>query len=89
MYLSQQGLIVIVLVGLVAGWLASHVVRGSGLGIIGDIAVGIIGAFIGDLLMPRLGIHLGSGIFREFLNATAGAILRLFVIRRVRGSRWR
>ena len=88
MFLSQQSLIVIVLVGLVAGWLAGHIVRGSGFGIIGDIAVGIIGAFIGDLLLPRLGIHLGSGVFRAIINATAGAVLLLLAVRLIRARRW-
>jgi uncharacterized membrane protein YeaQ/YmgE (transglycosylase-associated protein family) len=89
MYLSQQSLIVIVLVGLVAGWLAGHIVRGAGFGIIGDIAIGIIGAFIGDYLLPKLGIRLGSGVFRAFINATAGAVVLLAAIRLIRGRSWR
>jgi uncharacterized membrane protein YeaQ/YmgE (transglycosylase-associated protein family) len=48
---------VILFVGLVAGWLAGKIVEGSGFGLIGDIAVGIVGALIGSWLMPRLGIH--------------------------------
>lgn len=89
MYLSQESLLVIVLVGLVAGWLAGHIVRGAGFGLIGDIAVGIIGAFIGDWLLPKLGIHLGAGVLRAILNATIGAVLLLGAIRLIRGSRWR
>jgi uncharacterized membrane protein YeaQ/YmgE (transglycosylase-associated protein family) len=88
MYLSQESLVVIVLVGLVAGWLAGHIVRGAGFGLFGDIAVGIVGAFIGDWLLPKLGIHLGAGVFRAILNATIGAVLLLFAIRLIRGSRW-
>ena len=89
MFLSQESLLVIVLVGLVAGWLAGHIVRGAGFGLIGDIAVGIVGAFIGDWLLPKLGIHLGAGVFRAILNATIGAVLLLFAIRLIRGSRGR
>ena len=57
MHLSDQGLIVILVVGIVAGWLAGKVVRGSGFGLVGDAAIGIVGALIGDWLLHRLGIH--------------------------------
>ncbi|HEY3795658.1 MAG TPA: GlsB/YeaQ/YmgE family stress response membrane protein, partial [Bradyrhizobium sp.] len=67
MYLSSESLIVILFVGLVAGWLAGKVVRGTGFGIIGDIIVGIIGAFISSWLFPRLGFHLGTGIASEII----------------------
>ena len=59
MYLSNEGIIVILFVGLVAGWLAGKIVRGTGFGIIGDIVVGIAGAFVASWLFPRLGFHLG------------------------------
>jgi uncharacterized membrane protein YeaQ/YmgE (transglycosylase-associated protein family) len=49
-------------VGLIAGWLAGQVVKGTGFGLVADIAIGIVGALIGSWLLPRLGIHLGSGI---------------------------
>jgi uncharacterized membrane protein YeaQ/YmgE (transglycosylase-associated protein family) len=89
MYLSNESLLVIVIVGLIAGWLAGKIVRGAGFGLIGDIIVGIIGAFIGDWLLPRLGILLGTGIISAIANATIGAALLLFLIRLVRGgSRW-
>src|SRR5437588_12139817 len=91
MHVSNESLIVILLVGLVAGWLAGKIIRGAGFGIIGDMAIGIIGAFIGDWLLPRLSIHLGTGIISAVINATIGALLLLFIIRLVRGggSRWR
>jgi uncharacterized membrane protein YeaQ/YmgE (transglycosylase-associated protein family) len=57
MYLSSESIIVILFVGLVAGWLAGKIVRGTGFGIIGDIVVGIVGALISTLLFPRLGHH--------------------------------
>ena len=62
MYLSNQSLLVILIVGIVAGWLAGRVMEGGGFGLIGDLIVGLIGAFIGDWLLPRLGIHFGTGI---------------------------
>jgi uncharacterized membrane protein YeaQ/YmgE (transglycosylase-associated protein family) len=80
-HLSNQGLVVILLVGLVAGWLAGQVMRGSGFGLIGDLIVGWVGAFIGDWLLPRLNIHIGTGIVALIVNALIGAILLLFVLR--------
>jgi uncharacterized membrane protein YeaQ/YmgE (transglycosylase-associated protein family) len=88
MYLSSESLLVILLVGLVAGWLAGQIVQGTGFGIIGDLIIGIVGAFIGDWLMPQLGLHLGVGIVSAIINATIGAVLLLFVVRLVRGGRW-
>lgn len=61
MYVPYQTLAVMLLVGLVAGWIAAKVVKKHGMGIAGDVIVGVIGAFIGDWLLPRLGIHLGTG----------------------------
>jgi uncharacterized membrane protein YeaQ/YmgE (transglycosylase-associated protein family) len=82
-HLSNQGLAVILLVGLVAGWLAGQMMRGSGFGLIGDLIVGWVGAFIGDWLLPRLNIHIGTGIVALIVNALIGAILLLFVLRLV------
>src|SRR5262249_621381 len=77
MYLSNQSLLVILIVGIVAGWLAGRVMEGGGFGLIGDLIVGLIGAFIGDWLLPRLGIHLGSGIISLIINAFIGAVVLL------------
>ena len=80
MHLSNESLFVILVVGIVAGWLAGQVVRGGGLGLIGDLIVGVIGAFIGDWLLPRVNIHFGSGIVALIINATIGAIVLLLII---------
>ena len=61
--MSGQELLIILLVGLIAGWLAGQIVRGTGYGLIADIAIGIVGALIGAWLLPQLGIHLG-GVYR-------------------------
>ena len=73
--MSGQELLIILLVGLIAGWLAGQIVRGTGYGLIADIAIGIVGALIGAWLLPRLGIHLGSGIVAAIISATVGALL--------------
>lgn len=84
MYISGESLIVILFVGLVAGWLAGKVVRGAGFGIIGDIVIGIIGAFIASWLFPRLGIHIGGGLVRDIIFSAIGAIILLLIVRLIR-----
>jgi uncharacterized membrane protein YeaQ/YmgE (transglycosylase-associated protein family) len=87
MHLSGESLLVILFVGLIAGFLAGKIVRGSGFGLIGDIAIGIVGAFIASWLFPKLGFRLGTGMVREILDATIGAVVLLVVIRLVSGGR--
>ena len=81
MSMTNESLITIIIVGIIAGWLAGKVVDGGGFGIIGDLVVGIIGAFVGDWMLPRLNIHLGSGFISLTLNATIGAIVLLVILR--------
>ena len=87
--MSGESLLVIIVVGIIAGWLAGHFVRGTGFGLVADLCIGIVGAFIGDWLLPRLGIHLGTGIVAAIISATIGAIILLVILRLVRGrGRW-
>src|SRR5215470_4195566 len=87
--MSGESLLVIIIVGLIAGWLAGHFVRGTGFGLIADICIGIIGALIASWLFPRLHIHLGAGIVSRIIAATIGAIILLLILRLVRGrGRW-
>ena len=87
MTISNDGLITIILVGIVAGWLAGQIMRGGGFGLVGDLIVGVIGAFFGDWLFPRLGLHLGVGVIAQIISAAVGAIILLFIIRLVSGDR--
>ena len=82
--MSIESLLIIVVVGVVAGWLAGQLVKGSGFGLIGDLIVGVIGAFIGGWLLPRLGISIGAGIVGAIISATIGAVILLVVLRLVR-----
>ena len=81
MQLSNESLIVILFVGLVAGWLAGKIVRGTGFGIIGDILVGIAGALVASLLFPKLGIHLGTGLVSNIIYSAIGAVVLLLIVR--------
>jgi uncharacterized membrane protein YeaQ/YmgE (transglycosylase-associated protein family) len=85
--MSNESLLAIVAVGLVAGWLAGKVMRGAGYGIVGDLVIGVVGACIGDWLLPRLGIFIGTGVVAAIVDATIGALLLLVVLRFVAGRR--
>ena len=84
MDLTVHSLVVILIIGIVAGWLAGKVVRGGGFGLIGDLLVGIAGAFIASWLFPKFGVHIGSGIGEEIVYAMIGAIILLLVVRLIR-----
>ena len=79
--LDAQALIIWLIVGAVAGWLAGMVVKGGGFGLIGDIIVGIVGAFIAGWLLPRIGIAIGGGVIAAIINAFIGAVILLIVLR--------
>ena len=85
MYMSNESLLVILFVGIVAGWLAGKVVRGTGFGLIGDLVVGVVGAFLATLIFPRLGIRLGTGLVSEIVFSALGAIILLLIVRLIRG----
>ncbi len=73
--MTLESLIVLLIVGAIAGWLAGQIVRGYGFGLVGNIVVGIIGAVIAGWLFPRLGVPLGGGWI-----GLIGAVILLFVI---------
>ena len=92
--LSLSNVLWWLLVGLVAGFLASRVMRGGGYGLIGDIVVGLIGAFIGGLLAGFLGIGGSSSLIVSIVIAFIGACILLAILRAVtrgapRGRLWR
>lgn len=79
-----ESLIIWLIVGAVAGWLAGLIVKGIGFGLIGNIVVGIVGAFIAGWLLPRLGISIGGGFISAIINATIGAVILLVIIGLIR-----
>jgi uncharacterized membrane protein YeaQ/YmgE (transglycosylase-associated protein family) len=98
--LSNESLAVIIGVGVAAGWLG-YTVRGTGFGLLSDMAIGIVGALVGDWVLPRLNVHLGVGIAALIINAVVGAIALLLIVKfasggtgwrgglRSNGSNWR
>lgn len=82
--MSTETLIIWLLIGAVSGWLAGIIVKGYGFGLIGNIVVGIVGAFVGGWVFARLGLFVGSGIAGEIIAATVGAVILLLLIRLVR-----
>lgn len=75
-----EALIIWLIIGAVAGWLAGQIIAGGGFGLIGNIILGIIGAFVAGWLLPRIGLYIGGGIIGDIINALIGAIGVLFVI---------
>jgi uncharacterized membrane protein YeaQ/YmgE (transglycosylase-associated protein family) len=88
MHFSDERAIVILLVGAIAGFLMSKLVRGIGLGLVGDGAVGIAGAFVGDWLLPRFHLHFGGGIIGLIARTAIGAIVVVLILRVSGASRW-
>lgn len=76
-------LIVFLLVGLIAGWLGSVLVHGRGLGLIGDLIIGVIGAFLGGIIFRAIGLN-AFGLIGEILQATAGAVALLALIKAIK-----
>ena len=81
--MDGQSLIIFLIIGIVAGWIAGQIVRGGGFGLIGDLIVGIVGSFIAGWLFPGF-IHIGNALVSQIVSAAIGAVLLLLVLRLVR-----
>lgn len=79
-----EALIIFLIIGAIAGWLAGVIYKGYGFGLLGNIVVGIVGAFLAGLIFPRLGLWVDGGILAQIIWATLGAIILLFLISLVR-----
>ena len=84
--MTLGGILVAVLIGAVAGWLAGVIVKGAGFGLIGNIVIGIVGALVAGWLLPMvgLGFSTGSSIVTSILYATIGAVIVLLVLSLIR-----
>jgi uncharacterized membrane protein YeaQ/YmgE (transglycosylase-associated protein family) len=79
-----MSIIVWLVIGAIAGWLAGLLVKGGGFGLIGDIVVGIVGALIGGWLAGELGISIGSGLIASIITAVIGAVILLVILRAIK-----
>ena len=82
--MDEHGIIVWLIIGAIAGWLAGRLVKGGGFGLIGDIVVGIVGALIGGWLAGVLGISIGSGFIASVITAIIGAVILLVFVRAIK-----
>lgn len=73
-------LLITLIIGAIAGWLAGLIVRGGGFGLIGNIVLGIIGAFVASWLLPQIGISIGGGMVGSIIHATIGAVIILLIV---------
>ncbi|MCK9539013.1 GlsB/YeaQ/YmgE family stress response membrane protein [Dokdonella sp.] len=81
--MTIESILIFLVIGAVAGWLAGQIVKGRGFGLVGNIVVGIVGAFIAGWLLPMLNLGL-TGIIGSIIYATIGAIILLVVISLIR-----
>lgn len=80
----MHGIIAWLIIGAIAGWLAGLLVKGGGFGLLGDIVIGIIGAFIGGWLIGMLHISIGFGFIDSIVTATLGAVVLLLLVRLIK-----
>ncbi|MEA2413391.1 MAG: hypothetical protein QOI58_48 [Thermoanaerobaculia bacterium] len=80
----MNSLIWFLIIGAIAGWLAGLVMKGRGFGLLGDIIVGIIGAFLGGWLFSKLGVSFGGGLAGSLIVAFLGAVILLFLVRLIK-----
>ena len=78
--MAIESLIIWLIIGAIAGWLAGLIMTGGGFGLIGNIIIGIIGAFVAGWLLPRIGIYVGGGFIPEIINAVIGAVIILLIV---------
>lgn len=72
------------IVGIIAGWLAGVLVKGGGFGLVGDLVVGVIGAFLGGFLFNLLGLYSSGGLIGSIVVATVGAVVLLIIVRAIK-----
>ena len=82
--MNPKALIIWLIVGAVAGWLAGMVVKGSGYGLIGNVIVGIVGGLIAGWFLPRIGVVIAGGVVGAIINSFIGAVILLVILRLIK-----
>ena len=84
--MDTYGIIMTIVIGAVAGWLAGLILKGKGMGFIVNAVVGIVGAFVGNYLFGLIGFSVGNGLIGAIITSTAGAVVLLFIVGILRKS---
>ncbi|MDX5370851.1 MAG: GlsB/YeaQ/YmgE family stress response membrane protein [Pseudomonadaceae bacterium] len=82
-----MNLILFLIIGAIAGWIAGKLLRGGGFGLIGNLVVGIVGAVIGGHLFSYLGVSAGGGLIGSLVTAVIGALVLLFIVGLIKKAR--
>jgi uncharacterized membrane protein YeaQ/YmgE (transglycosylase-associated protein family) len=82
--MALETILIWIIVGALAGWLAGLVVRGFGFGLVGNVVIGIIGAFLGGWLLGMAGLGVGGGIIGSIITAFIGAVVLLLLVRLIK-----
>jgi len=83
--MSVESILIVLLVGAIAGWLATIVVSQYGFGLLFNIVIGVLGGLVGTWLFPKLGISISGGFLGAVITGTVGAILILLVVFALQG----
>ena len=75
-----MGIVIFLLIGATAGWIAGRIMDGGGFGLLGNMIVGVIGGFLGKYLAGKFGILAEGGIFTSLIVSVVGAVILLFVV---------
>ena len=73
-----------IVVGLIAGWAAGKIMKGSGYGVLGDIVLGIVGGIVGGWLLGLLGLYSGGGLIPSIITAIIGAVVLVAIVRMIK-----
>jgi uncharacterized membrane protein YeaQ/YmgE (transglycosylase-associated protein family) len=80
----MEGILISLLIGAIAGWLAGMILKGGGQGLLMNIVIGIVGGVIGGWLFGVLGVSIGPGFVGAIISATVGAVLLLFIVSKLK-----
>jgi uncharacterized membrane protein YeaQ/YmgE (transglycosylase-associated protein family) len=78
--MTLEALIIWLVIGAIAGWLAGQIMTGGGFGLVGNIVIGIVGALVAGWLLPQIGVRIGGSYVADIINAVIGAVIILFVV---------
>jgi len=84
--MTGDGILLILVIGVMAGLTGGQLVQGAGFGPVGDLIIGVVGAFTGSWVLPQLRAPLGTGSFAAIANAAMGAVILLLFIRNFSGG---